>query len=151
MSTILLSFWSLQFQSRTRYLNACKLKPSGEPNQSEKTSKALKLNERGRSQTHTSLNESADPPWCPHSYVVDAFLQQLHLLFYLCKKKRHRQSFYEIIHSSQSTHRLWLTVISTTLICFAKSFTALASPLKLVSCLWMTQTNIIPVTLIWKC
>lgn len=87
MSTILLSFWSLQFQSRTRYLNACKLKPSGEPNQSEKTSKALKLNERGRSQTHTSLNESADPPWCPHSYVVDAFLQQLHLLFYLCKKK----------------------------------------------------------------
>lgn len=56
------------------------------------------------------------------------------------KKKWHRQSFYEIIHSSQSTHRLWLTVISTTLICFAKSFTALASPLKLVSCLWMTQT-----------
>lgn len=85
MSTILLSFWSLQFQSRTRYLNACKLKPSGEQNQSEKTSKALKLNERGRSQTHTSLNESADPPWCPHSYVGDAFLQQLHLLFYLCK------------------------------------------------------------------
>lgn len=150
MSTILLSFWSLQFQSRTRYLNACKLKPSGEQNQSEKTSKALELNERGQSQTHTSLNESTDPPWCPHSYVGDAFLQQLHLLFYLCKRMTQTIILWNHSRFTICTHRLWLTVISTTLICFAKSFTALASPLKLVSCLWMTQTNIIPVTLIWK-
>lgn len=33
--------------------------------------------------TQTFVNESADPAWCSHSDVCDAFLQQLDLLLYL--------------------------------------------------------------------
>lgn len=45
------------------------------------------LGDRSASVCITILYESANPPRCPNSYVCDAFLQQLHLLLYLHKRK----------------------------------------------------------------
>lgn len=139
MSTILLSFWSLQFQSRTRYLKARKFKPSRtkqrEPPSIRNPLKAAQWHSQTTVSTPTSLNKSTDPAGRPDSNVGDTFLQQLHLLLNL----QHQQEQTWI--SALVTSTRILNAISITLICFAKSFMALASPLKVVSCLGITQTN----------
>lgn len=80
----------------------------------------------------TFLNERTYPSRCPHSDVCDSFLQQLHLLLYLCTEwkrgiRRRRSRRRDVLQKS--------AIILHTLMCFAKSFKALASPLKVVSCL----------------
>lgn len=47
MSTILLSFWSLQFQSRTTYLKACRLRPSVEWSDTEQAAEQQQPHRNG--------------------------------------------------------------------------------------------------------